>query len=50
MDDLFRHDYVRRDQDPADPFVTPDDLDRERRMRLIADVTCDVTPTPTCCR
>jgi saccharopine dehydrogenase (NAD+, L-lysine-forming) len=28
---------------PATPFVTTDDLDRRRRLRLLADVTCDVT-------
>ena len=28
---------------PATPFVTKDDLDRRRRLRLLADVTCDVT-------
>jgi len=28
---------------PSTPFVTPDDLDRRRRLRLLADVTCDVT-------
>ena len=46
MDDLFRHDYLVNCvgiKTPQTPFVTPDDLDRERRMHLIADVTCDVT-------
>ncbi len=28
---------------PTTPFVTADDLDRRRRLRLLADVTCDVT-------
>ena len=28
---------------PVTPFVTSDDLDRRRRLRLLADVTCDVT-------
>jgi saccharopine dehydrogenase (NAD+, L-lysine-forming) len=28
---------------PTTPFVTKDDLDRRRRLSLLADVTCDVT-------
>ena len=28
---------------PTTPFVTTDDLDRRRRLSLLADVTCDVT-------
>ncbi|CAI9418749.1 saccharopine dehydrogenase [Nocardioides sp. T2.26MG-1] len=28
---------------PTTPFVEPEDLDRERRLRVLADVTCDVT-------
>ncbi|MGB0101562.1 MAG: saccharopine dehydrogenase [Nocardioides sp.] len=28
---------------PAPPFVEQADLDRERRLRVLADVTCDVT-------
>jgi saccharopine dehydrogenase (NAD+, L-lysine-forming) len=28
---------------PATPFVSPDDLAHERRLRVLADVTCDVT-------
>jgi len=28
---------------PTTPFVTPDDLRHERRLRVLADVTCDVT-------
>ena len=28
---------------PTTPFVVADDLDHERRLRVLADVTCDVT-------
>jgi saccharopine dehydrogenase (NAD+, L-lysine-forming) len=28
---------------PAPPFLTPADLDAPRRLRLVSDVTCDVT-------
>jgi len=28
---------------PTTPFVTDEDLDHERRLRVLADVTCDVT-------
>ena len=30
-------------QTPTTPFVEQTDLDRERRLRVLADVTCDVT-------
>lgn len=30
-------------QVPSTPFVVADDLDHERRLRVLADVTCDVT-------
>lgn len=34
---------------PATPFVEQADLDHERRLRVLADVTCDVTgPTNMC--
>jgi saccharopine dehydrogenase (NAD+, L-lysine-forming) len=28
---------------PTTPFVTDEDLERERRLQVLADVTCDVT-------
>jgi saccharopine dehydrogenase (NAD+, L-lysine forming) len=46
MDELFAHDYLVNCvgiKVPTSPFVTPEDLDRDRRMHLISDVTCDVT-------
>lgn len=45
-DTLFGHDYVVNcvaTKTPTPPFVETSDLDRERRLRLISDVTCDVT-------
>lgn len=43
---LFGHDYLVNcvaTKTPTPPFVEPADLDRARQLRLISDVTCDVT-------
>lgn len=44
--ELLQHDILVNcvfNNTPAQPFVGPADLDRPRRLRMVADVTCDVT-------